>query len=136
MDRRTYILINWQVRKRASDAVYAAPEGHHCIIQEPTRTLDQNAAQWPILEAFSRQLTIPVNGAMAHLDPEEWKDILTAIFKGEQLRFAQWFDGRTILLGHRTKEFKKKEFSDWIEFLRATAVERDVNLEKTHGTAT
>ena len=131
MDRRTFILADNKVRGRAIEAIYDAPLGYHCIIQEPTRTLDQNAAQWPILEAFSKQLTIPVNGAMAHLDPEEWKDILTAIFKGEQLRFAQWFDGRTILLGHRTKEFKKKEFSDWIEFLRATAVERDVNLERT-----
>ena len=131
MDRRTFILVNEQVRGRAIEAIYDAPDGYHCIIQEPTRTLDQNAAQWPILEAFSEQLQIPVNGATVKLDPAEWKDILTAIFKGEQLRFAQWFDGRTILLGYRTKEFKKKEFSDWIEFLRATAVERDVNLEKT-----
>jgi hypothetical protein len=38
-------------------------------------------------------------------------------------------DGGMVMLGQRTSGFSKKEFSDWLEFLHATAVDREVNLE-------
>ena len=130
MDKRHIILIDHARRVLACDALYAAPVGYHVLIQEPNRTLEQNAAQFPILEAFSEQLPLPVNGKMVHLDKYDWKDVLTAIFKSEDVRLAMWFDGRVIMLGHRTKEFGKKEFSDWLEFLHATAADRGVDIER------
>lgn len=130
MDRKHFVLMNDDVRHRCANYIFReAPHGYHVVVSEPTRTLDQNAAQFPILEAFSKQLTIPVNGESVHMDPYDWKDVLTAIYKGEQMRFAQWYDGRTILLGHRTREFSKAEFSEWLDFLHATAAERGVKLE-------
>lgn len=131
MDRKHFIIIDSSIRARACYAIQMAPDGYHVIIQEPTRNLDQNAAQWPILESFSEQLFWPVNGVMNELTPEEWKDILTAAFKRETVRVAQGLDGGIVMLGRRTREFGKKEFSDWLEFLHATAADRGVNIERS-----
>lgn len=113
-------------RKNAIQAVQTAGDGMVVEIKEATRTLDQNAAQWPILDAFSKQLKWPVNGEMVFLTSEEWKDILTAAFKAETVRVAMGLNGGMVLLGFRTSKFGKKEFSDWLEFLHATAAERGV----------
>lgn len=99
-------------------------------ISELTRTLDQNAAQWPILEAISRQVQWPVNGQLCWLTSEEWKDILTAAFKGEQIRLAQGVNGGVVMLGLRTSKMGKKEFSAWLEFLHWFCAERGVALTR------
>lgn len=78
------------------------------VIQERTRTLDQNAAQWPILQAFSDQLLWPVNGQMVKLTDHEWKDILTAAFEQETARLAMGLNGGVVMLGHRTASSGKR----------------------------
>jgi hypothetical protein len=115
-------------RKAACREILAAPEGWVVRIGEPNRTLEQNAAQWPILEAFAKQLQWPINGMLQQITAEDWKDILTAAFRQAQPRVAQGIDGGMVLLGQRTREFGKREFSDWLEFLNATADERGVEL--------
>ena len=35
--------------------VQAAPDGYIVTVSEPTRTLEQNAAQWPYLAGFAAQ---------------------------------------------------------------------------------
>lgn len=112
------------------EAVARAPAGFVVEVKEPGRSLDQNAAMWPILEAFSRQLLWPVNGQMTKMAPEEWKDVLTAAFRGEQARLAMGLDGGVVMLGQRTSRFSKREFSEWIEFLHSVAAERGVELER------
>lgn len=104
----------------------AAPEGMRIEIKERKRSLDQNAAQWPILQAFSDQLKWPVNGEMVTLEPEEFKDILTAAFYGESVRLAQGLNGGVVMLGKRTSKFGKKQFSEWLEFLHAAAAQKGV----------
>lgn len=96
---------------------------------DATRNLEQNAAMWPILEAFSEQLTWPVNGQMVRMSAEEWKDVLTAAYRQENARLAMGLNGGVVMLGLRTREFGKKEFSEWLDFLNATAIERGVNLK-------
>lgn len=129
MTKQTFVLVHETARKRALAAVTTAPDGFVTVVCEPTRNLDQNAAQWPILQAFSDQLVWPVNGRMETLTPEEWKDLLTAAFKRETVRVAMGLDGGMVMLGARTSKFGKKEFSDWLEFLHATAADRGVDLE-------
>ena len=116
-------------RQRAIEAVTRAPTGCVVQIKEQTRNLDQNAAMWPILEAFSRQLQWPVNGNMTKLTAEEWKDILTAAFRQENPRLAMGLNGGVVMLGSRTSKMGKREFSDFLDFLNATAVQRGVELE-------
>ena len=127
--KQIYVLIHQEARRRAVAAVQTAPDGFVTIVREPTRSLDQNAAQWPILQAFADQLKWPVNGSMESLTAEEWKDVLSAAFKRETVRVAMGLDGGMVMLGARTSQMGKREFSDWLEFLHSTAALRGVELE-------
>lgn len=113
-------------RRRAVAAVAESPAGWVVTVKEPTRSLEANAAMWPILQAFSEQLEWPVNGRMVKMTPEEWKDVLTAAFRGEQVRLAMGLAGGVVMLGLRTSKMGKREFSDFLEFLWATAADRGV----------
>jgi hypothetical protein len=117
-----------EARQRAIEAVRTAPDGHAVKIAPATRSLSQNAALWPLLEAFSQQLKWPVNGQMVCLDPEEWKDVLSAAFRQETARLAMGLNGGVVMLGLRTSKMNKKEFSDFLEFIHSVAAERQVNL--------
>ena len=122
---KRFVLIDAQVRQRcAAWILNEAQEGWHVVCKPPTRTLDQNAAQWPILDAFSKQLVWPVNGAMVKMSADEWKDVLTAAFKRETVRLAQGLDGGVVMLGAKTSAMSKPTFSEWLEFLNATAAQR------------
>lgn len=121
-----FILAHDVARRRAIQAVIDAPEGYVVRISEPTRTLEQNSTQWPILEALSKQLPWPVNGQAIRMSPGEWKDVATAAFRREKLRMAMGLDGGMVMLGLRTSKFGKREFSEWIDFLYATAADRGV----------
>lgn len=127
--KATFILAHNVARARAVNAVREAPTGFAVTVAEPTRNLEQNAAQWPILQAFADQLKWPVNGSMESLTAEEFKDILTAAFKRETVRVAMGLDGGMVMLGARTSTMGKREFSEWLAFLHATAALRGVELE-------
>jgi len=130
MDKRVFILAHEVARMNAIQAVKEAPSDSRVVVQGPSRSLDQNAAMWPILHEFSQQLEWPVNGRMRSMTPEEWKDVLTAAFEKEKLQLAMGIDGGVVMLGKRTREFSRKRFSEWIEFLLAVAAQRGVVLEK------
>lgn len=93
-----------------------------------TRSQAQNRLMWPLLTCFSKQLQWPVNGQMVYMSPDDWKDVLTAAFKGESIRLAMGMDGAPVMLGQRTSRFTKRQFSEWIEFLYSTAAARGVEL--------
>ena len=116
-------------RQNAAKSVLEAPEGYIVTIQEPTRNLEQNAAMWVILTAWSKQKEWPVNGQMVKLTPEDWKEILTASFDREMVRIAQGLDGGMVLLGHRTSKWGRKRFSEWLEFLHAASAHHGVEIE-------
>lgn len=113
-------------RVAACSYIHEAPDGYVVTIAEPNRSLDQNAAQWPILDAFAKQLQWPINGAMTAITAEDWKDILTCAFRNESPRVAAGLNGGMVLLGQRTSKFSKKEFSEWMEFLWSVAADRGV----------
>ena len=98
------------------------------VIKLADRTVEQNAAQWPILTAFSKQLEWCVNGKMVKMSPDDWKDVLTSAFKKENARIAQGIDGGMVFLGQRTSKFNHEEFNDWIEFLNYIAQEKGVKV--------
>jgi len=126
-DKRIYFLVHDTARKLAAAQCMLAPDGYSVEIKEPSRTLDQNAYQWPYLEGFSKQLKWPVNGEMVTLTPEEYKDILTAAFEEEvKPRLAMGWDGGIVMLGRRTSQYGKRKFSEWMEFLMAAAALKGV----------
>lgn len=120
-------IVSEAVRMRVVSAVMATPTGHCVRISPPPRSLSQNAAQWPILQAFADQLTWPVNGQPVKLDAHDWKDILTAAFKSER-RVAEGLNGGHVFLGMRTSQMTKREFSEWLDFLHQVAADRGVTV--------
>lgn len=127
--KKTYILRHAEARRRAAAELAAAPDETSVTFGDVTRTTDQNSAQWPILQAFADQLQWPVNGQMIWMSADEWKDVLTAAFKRERVRLAQGLDGGVVMLGERTSQYGKKQFSEWLEFLNATAADRGVEVD-------
>lgn len=123
-DKRTFKLVHGMARANAVIGVQQAPEGYVVIIQEPTRSLDQNATQWPYLEGFARQKELCINGVMQRVTSDDWKDVLTGCWTGE-VRMAA-FDGKVIMLPQRTSGMGKRVFSDWLEFLIAMAAQSGV----------
>ena len=126
--KRIFRLVHPEARRRAMACVADAPENYVVTVQEPTRSTNQNAAQWPILEAFAEQLQWPVNGSMVSLTAEEFKNVLTAAFQGETVRLAQGLNGGVVMLGLRTSQMGKRRFSEWLDFLHATAALRGVTV--------
>lgn len=135
MTQLTFKLTHLSAKQIASRAVLNAPHGLEVVIREPKRSVDQNAAQWPILQAFADQLEWPVNGRMTKLTPDEFKDILTAAFRKEAARLAMGLDGGVVMLGSRTSKFTKAQFSEYLEFLNFVAADRGVNLSREGITA-
>ena len=129
--KKVYIMAHETARKLARQAVQDAPEGYAVTISEPTRNLEQNSAQWPILQAFADQLQWPVNGKMEWITPEEFKDVLTCAFRRDSVRVAMGMDGGMVMLGSRTSKFSKAQFGEWLEFLHATAADRGIDLQYT-----
>lgn len=131
MSKRIFVLAHHEARRRAMAAVSEAPDGHVVEVREPRRSLDQNAMLWPLLEAFSEQLTWPVNGERVKLEADEWKDLLSAAFRQESPRVAMGMYGGMVLLGMRTSKMTKRQFSEFIEFILSEAANRGVNVEPT-----
>lgn len=128
MNKQYFILAHDTARQMAIQAVLNAPLGYGVTVGEVNRTLEQNAAQWPILGQFAKQLKWPVNGEMVNLIDEEFKDIFTAAFRKELVRLAGGVDGGVVMLGQRTSQFGKKEFGEWLEFLHYLAARYEVDL--------
>lgn len=124
MDKRTFKLVHVTARRLAVREVETAPDGYCVTVSEPTRSLDQNAAQWPYLAGFAQQKQLCINGAMQWVTDDDWKDVLTACWNGE-MRMAA-FDGKVIMLPQRTSTMGKKVFSEWLEFLIAMAAQSGV----------
>jgi len=128
--KQTFLLTHSTARQRAQQAVQNAPEGYAVTVGEPTRNLEQNAAQWPILEAYATQKQLCINGVMEWVSADEWKDVLTGAHKDELARVAS-YRGRMVILGKRTSKFGKGEFSEWLDWLNAAAIEDGIELEVT-----
>ncbi len=122
--KQTFIMAHDRARANAIKAVQAAPAGHMVQISEPNRSLEQNAAQWPFLEAFAKTKQLCINGRMEWVTAGDWKDALTGCWNGE-MRMAA-FDGKVIMLPQRTSKMGKKAFGTWMEFLVAMAAQSGV----------
>ena len=112
-------------RANALECVKTAKDGFVVTVAEATRSLEQNAAQWPILEAIAAHCQLSINGVMEWATTEDWKDVLTASYKSE-MRVA-FYRGRMVLLGMWTSKMGKKQFSEWLDFLNAAAAEMGID---------
>lgn len=129
MGALSFVLAHDVARQRAIYAVKTAPDGYSVRVAEPSRSAEQNAALWPLLEAFSRQRQWTVNGALVSLTPDEWKDLLSASFSQDSMRVAPLVGGPgMVVLGLRTSQMGKKRFSEFLDFIHAIAVDLGVDV--------
>ena len=121
-----FTLSHEMARKRAVDAVMSAPAGARVKIDEPKRTLDQNAMLWPLLTDIARQR----QHAGQHLSPDEWKALFMHAC-GRELRFMPALDGKGFVpFGMRSSKLTKGEFSELIEFVLAWGAQNGVTFSK------
>lgn len=104
------------IRKEAESYLRAGKE-LALTLSDPARSQEQNRLMWPYLEAWRINQTCIVNGVETRLDRDDWKDVLTASWRRENIRMALGLDGGVVMLGARTSKFRKGEFTDWMEFL-------------------
>lgn len=118
--KQIFRLVHDLARHRAKAAIDAAPDGQIVTIDDPTRTLEQNAALWPLLEEISKQVV----WYGENLTEEEWKDVLTAALKKEKV--VPGINGGFVVLGQRTSKMNKKDFSELLDLSYAFAAEKGV----------
>lgn len=78
-----------------------------------------------MLRDIARQVRWSVNGAKTYLEPEDWKDILTAALTKHH-RIAEGIDGGFVFLGMRTSRMTKDQMVELIELMYAFGAERNV----------
>lgn len=106
-------------------SVEVAPAGHVVTISEPTRSLEQNALLWPLLEEVSRQ----VEWYGKKLSPESWKHVFSASIR--KLDVVPNLEGTGfVTLGQSTSQMSKREFSDLIETIYAFGAQRGVEFKE------
>jgi hypothetical protein len=122
--KRTFILSHEQARRNALQFIAHAPAGYCVTVGEPTRSLEQNALMWPLLQRLADQV-------MWHgvkLSPEDWKEMLTASLRKQ--RAVPGIDGGFVVFGERTKTYTKAQFSELIELIYAFGAQHGVLFEE------
>lgn len=121
-EKRVFRLVHDRARNGVAQFAMYAPEGWVVTFSEPTRTLEQNALMWPLLEDLSRQVDWYGN----RLTAEEWKDMMTAALRKEKV--VPGINGGFVVLGQRTSKMGKREFSDLVELIYSFGAERGVRF--------
>lgn len=102
------------------DGIKVAPVGWKVTIEEPKRSLDQNAKLWAMLTDVSRQVV----WYGSKLTNEEWKDVFSAALKKQKV--VPSLDGGFVVCGQRTRLMSKSEFSELLELIYAFGAEKKV----------
>lgn len=107
-------------------------DGHRLSfeVKKATRSTEQNNLLWSCLTDLSRQVEWPVDGRLQKLEPDEWKDILSAGVTKAQ-RVAQGIEGGWVMLGQRTSKMTIAEMSALITFAHAFGDQRGVRWSRT-----
>lgn len=119
-ERRVFILAHQQARANAIEAIRQAPDGYRVEVKPQNRTLEQNARMWAMLTDLSRQVVW--HGQQ--LTAENWKDVMTAALKRQQV--VPGVDGGFVVLGTSTRRMTKGEMAELIELITAFGVQHGV----------
>ena len=119
--KRTLTITGEVARKAICRHVLTADEGYIVTFAEPSRNLEQNAKMWAMLADLSAQTDWHGN----KLNPEEWKDLLSAGLVQSKVVPNMTGNG-FVILGQRTSKLSKSQFAALIELITAFAVERGV----------
>lgn len=107
-------------RSWAHSLLDAVPDTYVMHVGPNTRSLEQNAKLWAMLNDVGRQ----VDWYGQKLGPYDWKHIFTAALK--KARCVPGLDGGVVVLGTSTSHMNKLEFSELIELILCFGAEHDV----------
>lgn len=112
-------------REKAARWVMAAPVGTRVEFKAPKRSLPQNDLMWSRLTEISQQVVW--HGQK--LSPDDWKDIFTVSLR--KARVVPGIDpGSFVLLGLRTSDMSKEEFTNLLDLIDAFAAEHGVTFKE------
>jgi hypothetical protein len=100
-------------KQKALEAIDRAGDGYTVTIDEPKRSLEQNRKMWALLHDLENQVVW--HGQK--LTAENWKDVMTASLKRQQV--VPGIDGGFVVLGTSTRKMTKLELSELIELIYA-----------------
>jgi hypothetical protein len=110
-------------RQRASSWVEKAPPGTRLEFKAPRRSLPQNDLLWQRLTEIARQRPEHFGHKMS---PEDYKDLfLGAMRKGVAL---PGIDGGIVLIGLRSSDLTKEEFSFLLDLISHFAFNNNIKL--------
>jgi NinB protein len=120
VSKQVFRLVHDQARRRCSEAVAEAPDGHIVTIGPPGRTTDQNALIHPtvsnIAQALGRSVDKESLRQLRYLLLEQW-----AHETQRPPMFQRSFDGqRWVSVNKGTSDLDKPDCREFIEFLIAT----------------
>lgn len=98
--------------------------GHRMVLEvkPSTRSLEQNARLWAMLDEISKQ----VDWYGRKLTPHDWKHVFTASLKKQDL--VPGLDGGFVVLGLSTSKMTKAEMCDLQTLMEAFGAERGVRF--------
>lgn len=114
-------------RQMVIQAVLDTPDGHYVSIQEPSRTLDQNAKLHAMLADIARQCT----WIGQHWEADDWKRLLVDAWArqegGHAARVVPSLDGHGVVtLGAQTRNLGVRDMASLIESIYAWGAEQGV----------
>ena len=127
MDKRKFFIINRQSLVDAFKWMCSIGFDKSFIVEvKPlTRTLEQNAKLWAMLNDVSEQ----VNWHGQRLTPEDWKHVFSAALN--QQRVVPNIDSTGfVVLGQSTSKMTVRQMADMIELINAFGAEHNVNFKE------
>ena len=119
-----FVLSHDAARANAIEAIKTAPQGYCVSIKAPTRSLEQNALMWSVLNDIARQ----VEWYGEKLTSEDWKTMLTASVKKQKTRPG--IDGGFVVMGTSTSKMTVSEMTELIELAYAFGADKGVNFNE------
>lgn len=122
-------LANDAVRAACMLAVMRAPEGWHCIIRPPTRTLDQNARLHAILADIAKSGKIHHEGRRFTVDDLKTLFVSAWMIENEMPSdIVPGFNGEAVQLRRSTTTFTKAELSSLMDYIESECARRGIPL--------
>jgi len=126
MDKRVLRLVSNDVRQRAIDAIWGAPDGAQVVISEPSRNADQNAMFHALCGEIAKS-GLPWCGKERTL--AQWKVLLVsghAVATKEGADMMPGIEGEFVNLRESTALMSKKRSSSLIEYTIAFMAQNGV----------
>jgi len=124
MTRAVVVLRTGADRERVIRWAHGVPDGTTVEFKAPRRSLDQNALLWARLTTIAQS----VDWYGTKMSAEDWKEVFSASLR--KSRVVPGIDAGTfVVLGMRTSDMTKEEFSMLLDLIDAFAAERGIVLE-------